>query len=141
MCGVSYTKCLLIWVAKLETSHVLQGNKNKTYRGRYDRLSVSILSFPFHTRPSYKNHTPLQHGALQWKEMSNWISPTVKQQWNYSIHILHKFFGFNINATVFCLGRSSLHLLLLKSSMTAVFKMSSRVPSHESMLNKGFVSN
>ena len=33
---------VLIWVAKLETSHVLQGNKNKTYRGRWDRLSVSI---------------------------------------------------------------------------------------------------
>ena len=29
MCGVSYTVCLLIWVAKLETSHVLQGNKKK----------------------------------------------------------------------------------------------------------------
>ena len=30
------------WVAKVETSHaVLQSNKNKTYRGRWDRLSVS----------------------------------------------------------------------------------------------------
>ena len=27
------------------------------------------------------------------------------------------FFGFNINTTAFCLGRSSLHLLILKSSM------------------------
>ena len=33
---------LLIWVAKLERSHVLQSNKNKSYRGRSDRLSVSI---------------------------------------------------------------------------------------------------
>ena len=30
----TYTVCLLIWVAKLETSQVLQSNKNKTYRGR-----------------------------------------------------------------------------------------------------------
>ena len=31
------------FVAKLATSHVLQGNKNKTYRGRGKRLSVSLL--------------------------------------------------------------------------------------------------
>ena len=42
MCGDPYNICLLIWVAKLETSHVLQSNKNKSYRGRSDRLSVSI---------------------------------------------------------------------------------------------------
>ena len=42
MCGAPYNICVLIWVAKLETSHVLQGNKNKTYRGCCDRLSVSI---------------------------------------------------------------------------------------------------
>ena len=30
---------------------MLQGNKNKTYRGRWDRLSVSIGTFPvFNTR-------------------------------------------------------------------------------------------
>ena len=40
--GAPYTVCLLSWVAKLETSHVLQSNKNKTYRGRWERLSVSI---------------------------------------------------------------------------------------------------
>ena len=34
---------LLIWVAKLETSQLLQSNKNKTYRGRFDHLSVSIV--------------------------------------------------------------------------------------------------
>ena len=44
MCGAPYTICLLTWVAKLETSHVLQSNKNKTYRGRGDRLSVSIVN-------------------------------------------------------------------------------------------------
>ena len=57
------------------------------------------------------------HGALQQKEMSNWIGPTVKELWNFAMHVLHKFFGFNINATAFCLGQSSLHLLKLKSSM------------------------
>ena len=36
---------------------------------------------------------------------------------NYAMHVLHKIFGFNINTTAFCLGRSSIHLLLLKSSM------------------------
>ena len=49
--------------------------------------------------------------------MSNWIGPTVKQLWNYALHLLHNFFGFNPNTTAFCLGQSSLHLLLLKSSM------------------------
>ena len=37
-----YTVCLLIWVEKLETSHVLHRNKNKTYSGCWDHLSVSI---------------------------------------------------------------------------------------------------
>ena len=45
------------------------------------------------------------------------IGPTVKQLWNYVMHVLHNFFGLNVNTTAFCLGRSSLHLLLLKSSM------------------------
>ena len=49
--------------------------------------------------------------------MSNWIGPTVKQLRNYAMHVLHNFLGFNTNTTAFCLGRSSLHLLLLKSSM------------------------
>ena len=33
----------------------------------------------------------LDHGALQQKEMSNWIGPTVKQLWNYAMHLLHNF--------------------------------------------------
>ena len=41
--GDPYNVCLLIWVAKLETSHVLQSNKNKTYRGHCAHLSVSII--------------------------------------------------------------------------------------------------
>ena len=36
---------LLIWVAKLETSQVLQSNKNKNYRGHSDSLSVSIAQW------------------------------------------------------------------------------------------------
>ena len=43
MCGDPYNICLLICLAKLETSHVLQSNKSKSYRGRSDRLSVSIF--------------------------------------------------------------------------------------------------
>ena len=39
-----YSVCLLIRVAKLETSYVLQGNKTKTYRGRCDCLTVSIVA-------------------------------------------------------------------------------------------------
>ena len=42
----------------------------------------------------------------------HWISPTVKHLWNYAMHVLHKFFGFNINTTAFSLGQTSLHLLL-----------------------------
>ena len=33
------------------------------------------------------------------------------------MHVLHKFFGFNINTTAFCLGRSSLHLLLVSGGV------------------------
>ena len=58
--------------------------------------------------------------------MSNWIGPTVKQLWNYAMHVLHNFFVFNTNTTAFCLGRSSLHLLLLKSSMPIAI---SRLPT------------
>ena len=34
-CGAPYTVCLLIWVAKLESLHVLQSNKNNNYRGLF----------------------------------------------------------------------------------------------------------
>ena len=40
MCAAPYTVCLLFWVAKLETSHVLQSNKNKWYRGRHTFIIV-----------------------------------------------------------------------------------------------------
>ena len=39
-----YTICLLIWVAKFQTSHVLQSNKNNNYWGCCDRLSDSIIA-------------------------------------------------------------------------------------------------
>ena len=54
--------------------------------------------------------------------MSNWIGPTGKQLWNYAMQVLHNFWGLNINTTAFCLGQSSIHLLLPKSSMTIHFK-------------------
>ena len=57
--------------------------------------------------------------------MNIWISPAVKQLWNYAMHVMQKI-GFNINPTAFCLGRSSLHHLLLKSSMDQ--------PSHQKNL-------
>ena len=37
-----YTICLVIWVAKLDLSHLLQSNKNQTYRGRWERFLVSF---------------------------------------------------------------------------------------------------
>ena len=49
------------------------------------------------------------------KEMNTWIGPTVKQLWNYVMYVLHKFLGFNLNTTAYCLCRSSLHFLLLKT--------------------------
>ena len=58
--------------------------------------------------------------------MSNWIGPRVKQLWNYAMHVLHKFLGFNINTTAFCLGRSRLHLLILKSSVVSLFELTLR---------------
>ena len=46
--------------------------------------------------------------------MNNCISPTVKQLWNYAMHVLHNFGRFNINTTAFCLGKYSLHLFTPK---------------------------
>ena len=48
-----------------------------------------------------------------------WTTESAQQSNNYGIMpCVHLFFGFNINTIAFYLGRSSLHLLLLKSSMT-----------------------
>ena len=30
--------------------------------------------------------------------------PLYKQLWNYAMHVLHNFLGFNIHTTAFCLG-------------------------------------
>ena len=57
------------------------------------------------------------HGALQLKEMNNWIGSTDKHLLNDAIHMLHKFLWFDTNTTAFCFSQYSLHLLLLKSSM------------------------
>ena len=37
------TVCILFWDAKLETSHVLQSNKIKLYRGRNTFISVHCM--------------------------------------------------------------------------------------------------
>ena len=73
MCGDPYNICLLIWVAKLETSHVLQSNKNKSYRGRSDRLSVSIIL----CKGCWKEIG--SHSALAWTV--TWMTLT-RKRWN-----------------------------------------------------------
>ena len=52
--------------------------------------------------------------------MNTWISRMVKRVWTYAMHVLHNFFRFVINTTVYHLCRYSLHLLLLKRSMVEV---------------------
>ena len=67
MSGDPDTIFLLSWVAKLEMSHTMfQSYKNKSYSGHC-------------------------HGGIQQKEMNNWIGPTVKQLWNFAMHVLHNF--------------------------------------------------
>ena len=55
-----------------------------------------------------------------------WTTGLLAQESNnygyYAMHALHNFLGFNINKTALCLGRSNLHLLLLKSSMDQGFR-------------------
>ena len=46
------------------------------------------------------------------------IDLAVKQVWNVAMLLLHNLWGFVINMTSFHLGRYSLHLLLLQSSMS-----------------------
>ena len=69
-CCAPHNVCLLIWIVKLETSHVLQGNKNKTFRGRCDRFPVYIekvrLSIKEHSLHSYdiaKRGNPIEIDA------------------------------------------------------------------------------
>ena len=45
----------------------------------------------------------------------------------FAMHVLRKFFRFNINTTAFCLGRSSLHLLPLKSSMKEILSSQTEI--------------
>ena len=52
---LTYTVGLLIWVAKQLTSHMFQSNKNKSYRGCSDCLSVSIQGITFELQlPTYQ---------------------------------------------------------------------------------------
>ena len=72
----------------------------------------------------YKNLLPgmrfikLLHGALQSKQMNNWIRPTVKHEWNVAMDLLHNFLVGVCHKHNKHLGRYSLHLLLPKRSMT-----------------------
>ena len=53
-----------------------------------------------------------------------WATGSAQQLWNYAMHVLHNFLGFYINTTAFCLGRSNLHLPILKSSMAYLIEQS-----------------
>ena len=64
----------------------------------------------------------------------NWIGPTVKHGWNVGVYGLHKFhavkhecdayfFQFLKDTTAYPMGRYSLHILLLKSSIGCILKM------------------
>ena len=46
------------------------------------------------------------------------IGPKVKQVWNVAMHVVHNYFGFDINTTAYHLDRYNLYLLILKSSMS-----------------------
>ena len=62
----------------------------------------------------------------QQKEMNNWICPTFKHEWNYAMHVLHKFLGFGISTTAQHLGRLSLHLVLRKNYMAQHFMLKTK---------------
>ena len=68
----------------------------------------------------YRKNLKLCHGALQQKEMNNWIGPTVKRLWNDAIMCCIILGFFYLNTTAYCLGQYSLHLLLPKSSMVVL---------------------
>ena len=74
--------CLLIWVAKLGTSHVLQSNKNKTYRGRWDRLSVSIMTGPEYF--SWNLRTPLTLCVLHSSKIEEKNCYFIDHVWQYA---------------------------------------------------------
>ena len=56
---------------------------------------------------------------LEGDEQLDW--PNSQTTMECSMHVLHKFWGVNINTTAFCLGQYSLHLPLLKSSIAHQF--------------------
>ena len=83
-----------------------------------------------------QNHALKNKLTYTMEQMNNWIDPTVRQLRSYTMHVLHNFQGFNTNTTAFCLGRCSLHLLLLKSSMVWVkFFVCSRRPKTQELFN------
>ena len=77
--------------------------------------------------PSLYNHDQVQinyPGAHPWSSLvgDEQLDRPNSKPFNYAVHVLHKHFGFNINTTAFCLGRYSLHLLQLNSSMARSIK-------------------
>ena len=60
------------------------------------------------------------HGVLQQNEMNNWIGPTVKQLWNYAMHVLQIFFGISIYATAFCFSQSAFISYNSRSILTKI---------------------
>ena len=83
----------------------------------YTVMEIPAFSWPF------VNRLTMEHFSRR-----RWTSGSAQQSNNYGIMpcMWCKKIGFNINPTAFCLGRSSLHLLLLKSSMDQ--------PSHQKNL-------
>ena len=61
----------------------------------------------------------LNHGALLYKEVNKRIDLRVKHKhvWNVAMNVLQNIVGFVQNTTTYPLGRYSLQLLLLKTSM------------------------
>ena len=62
-------------------------------------LQISVAKF-YVRNSSYK----IGHGALQQKEMNNWIGPTVEQLWKYAMHVLHNFLGVQHKHNSFLFG-------------------------------------
>ena len=68
--------------------------------------------------------------------MNKWIGPKVKQAWNVAMLVLHNFLGLVINTTAYHLAGYSLHLLLLKCSMSTSHSLLLNVHSSPLPLSK-----
>ena len=79
-------------------------------------LQLFCLDYFFRFRPSESAYA--WSSLVEGDEQLNWPNSQI------TLELCHacaaNFLGFNINTTAYCLGRCSLHLLLLKSSMAYV---------------------